>query len=88
MTPGQAIRLECQWCIGKRHKCYSLICELSNRAMSMLNRIKAHCLDCVETRQNVKDCTGKLLFEDKICNLHPYRMGKNPKLKHNAKLLL
>ncbi|GIL20818.1 MAG: hypothetical protein BroJett041_19320 [Candidatus Jettenia caeni] len=32
-------------------------------------------------QQEVKNCTGKLLFEDSPCYLHPYRLGRNPKLK-------
>ena len=81
MTPAKAIKLECKWCMGsmKSFKCDSQICKLNNRTLSHLKRIKAHCLDCVETRQEVKDCTGKLLSENRLCYLHPYRLGKNPK---------
>ncbi|OHB35069.1 MAG: hypothetical protein A2Y08_02740 [Planctomycetes bacterium GWA2_40_7] len=81
ITPSKAIKLECKGCMGsmKSFKCDSQICKLNNKSLSPLKRIKAHCLDCVETRQEVKDCTGKLLFEDRVCYLHPYRLGKNPK---------
>ena len=91
ITPSKAIKLECKWCMGsmKSFKCDSDICKLNtfdklsagNRTLSHLKRIKLHCLDCVETRQEVKDCTGKLLFEDRLCYLHPYRLGHNPKRK-------
>lgn len=89
MTPAKAIGLECKWCSGiegKRliAKCNSEICKLNNKSLSPLKRIKAHCLDCVETRQEVKNCTGKLLFEDRLCYLHPYRLGKNPRKKPSA----
>jgi hypothetical protein len=83
MTPAKAIKLECRWCMGsvKRFTCDSQICKLNNKSLSPLKRIKSHCLDCVESRKEVKDCTGKLLFENRTCYLHPYRLGKNPKLK-------
>ena len=83
MTPSKAIKLECKWCMGnvRSFKCDSQICKLNNRTLSHLKRIKLHCLDCVETRQEVKDCTGKLLSEDRPCFLHLYRFGHNPKRK-------
>lgn len=83
MTPARAIKLECRWCMGsvKSFTCDSQICKLNNKSLTPLKRIKAHCLDCVETRQEVKNCTGKLLFEDRLCFLHPYRLGHNPKRK-------
>ena len=83
MTPSKAIKLECKWCMGsmKSFKCDSQICKLNDRTLSHLKRIKLHCLDCVETRQEIKDCTGKLLFEDRLCYLHSYRLGHNPKRK-------
>lgn len=83
MTPAKAIKLECRWCMGiaRSFSCDSQICKLNDKSLSPLKRIKAHCLDCVETRQEVKECIGKLLFEDRLCYLHPYRMGTNPKRK-------
>lgn len=83
MTPAKAIKLECRSCRGgaKSFKCDSQICKLNNRILSHLKRIKLHCLDCVETRQEVKDCSGKLLSENRLCYLHPYRLGHNPKRK-------
>ena len=83
ITPSKAIKLECKSCLCgvKSVRCGSQICKLNNKSLSPLKRIKAHCLDCVETRQEVKNCTGKLLFEDRLCYLHPYRLGHNPKRK-------
>ena len=91
ITPAKAIKLECKWCMGgtRGMNCDSEICKLNtfdklsagNRTLSHLKRIKLHCLDCVETRQEVKDCTGKLLSEDRPCFLHLYRFGHNPKRK-------
>ena len=83
ITPSKAIKLECKCCMGSRKsfKCDSQICKLNNKSLSHLKRIKAHCLDCVEIRGEIKDCTGKLLFEDRLCYLHPYRLGHNPKRK-------
>ena len=83
ITPSRAIKLECKWCMGgtRGMKCDSEICKLNNKSLTPLKRIKLHCLDCIETRQEVKDCTGKLLSENRLCYLHPYRMGTNPKRK-------
>lgn len=82
MTPARAIKLECKRCSGvKAADCISKVCKLKNVTLSPLKRIRAHCLDCVETRQEVKECTGKLLFEDRLCYLHPYRLGHNPRQK-------
>ncbi len=83
MTPGKAIKLECKWCRGsvRSFKCDSKICKLNDESLSSLKRIKHHCLDCVESRQEVKECAGKLLHENRLCFLHPYRMGTNPKRK-------
>ncbi|HHT9112192.1 MAG: hypothetical protein HZA47_04920 [Planctomycetes bacterium] len=83
MTPAKAIKFECKCCMGgtRGMKCDSEVCKLNNKSLSPLKRIKAHCLGCVETRKEVKDCTGKLLSEDRLCYLHPYRFGHNPKRK-------
>lgn len=86
LTPARAIKLECKWCSGlagvrKAVICDSDICKLNNKSLSPLKRIKAHCLDCGGSRQGVKSCTGKLLSEDRLCYLHPYRFGHNPKRK-------
>lgn len=83
ITPSKAIRLECKWCMGmvKSFTCDSKVCKLNDKSLSPLKRIKLHCLDCTESRQEVKDCTGKLFSEVRLCYLHPYRLGHNPKRK-------
>lgn len=82
MTPARSIGLECRWCSNcKTVDCISKVCKLKDVSLSPPKRIKAHCLDCVETRQEVKECTGKLLFEDRLYYLHSYRMGTNLKRK-------
>ncbi|MDN3514970.1 MAG: hypothetical protein NG747_11285 [Candidatus Brocadia sp.] len=83
MIPTKVIKLECKWCMGSARSlsCDSRICKLNNKSLTPLKRIKAHCLDCVKTRQEIKNCTGKLLFEDRLCYLHPYRLGHNPRQK-------
>lgn len=83
MTPTKAIKLECRWCKSsvKSFTCDSWICKLIDKSLTPLKRIKSHCLDCLESKQEVKNCTGGLLFEDRLCYLHPYRLGHNPKQK-------
>lgn len=83
MTPTKALRLECKWCMGmaKAAKCESEVCKLKDKSLSSLKCIKLHCLDCVVTKKEVKECTGKLLSEDRLCYLHPYRFGHNPRQK-------
>ncbi|MDL1934698.1 hypothetical protein FBQ80_03775 [Candidatus Brocadia sp. AMX2] len=55
MTPAIAIKLECRWCMGsvRSFSCDSQICKLNNQSLTPLRRIKAHCLDCVETKQEI-----------------------------------
>lgn len=82
MTPAKAIKLECRWCSTcKTVDCISKVCKLKDVSLSPLKRIRAHCLDCVETKQEVKACTGELLSGDSLCYLHPYRLGHNPRQK-------
>lgn len=82
-SPSKAIKQECRWCLGevRGRVCNSKICKLNDKTLPNLKKIRLHCLDCVETIQEVKDCTGKLLFEPRLCYLHPYRFGHNPKRK-------
>lgn len=82
-TPTKAIKAECKECLGGRNgrRCESKICKLNDKSLSKLKRIKSHCMDCVETRQEVKNCSGKLLYEPRLCYLHPYRLGHNPRLR-------
>ncbi len=83
MKPSQAIRSECRFCLGtvKGAKCESVICKLNDKFLSALKRIKFHCLECVESKREVKDCAGDLLSEERLCYLYLYRMGTNPQRK-------
>ncbi len=96
LTPSQAIRSECCWCMGgvERFVCSSQVCKLNDKPLTPLRRIKAHCLDCVETKQEVRDCTGRLLLGNRLCLLHPFRVGgsrikakfsKTSRVKHRVK---
>lgn len=86
LSPADVIKLECKRCYGledirKNPNCISKICKIKDKTIiSPLRRIKAHCLDCMETRDQVKNCTGKLLHEDRLCYLHPYRLGKSGRI--------
>ena len=92
MTPGQAIKAECRKCKGGQvFRCESKTCDL-NRTGRPLPKIKAHCKTC-NGDDHPRECTGKLL-DDGSCNLHPFRLGKNPSAKkrtlspeHKAKLV-
>ena len=89
MTAAQAIRLECRWCNTKAQaECVTKICNLHPEVWtgkrSKVRQIKAHCIACVGSVLQVKECDGNLLRKngnDNICYLHPYRMGKNPAIK-------
>ncbi|MDN3515357.1 MAG: hypothetical protein NG747_13295 [Candidatus Brocadia sp.] len=80
-TPARAIKQECHWCLGevRGRVCHSKICKLNDNTLPNLEKIRLYCLDCVETKQEGKDCTEKLLSEPSPCYLHPYRFGRNPK---------
>jgi transcriptional regulator with XRE-family HTH domain len=74
MTPAQAIRAECRWCIGAaQSNCTTTVCKLHPAAFkcrSSVKRVRAHCLDCAaqdlhETRHEaVATCDGHLLREN------------------------
>jgi hypothetical protein len=87
LTPAQAIKVECGYCGGRRarSKCGSVDCQLSPmvKHRSHLRRIRAHCYSCVgHSHHRAKACDGKVLNpEPHICPLHPYRTGKNPRLR-------
>ena len=85
MTPAEAIRKECKYCMNEERFnpaiCGSKECKLRDKSIiSPLRRIKAHCLDCADSYENVKACDGLLLPSEK-CHLHAYRFGTNPQLK-------
>ncbi len=82
MTPAKAIKEECKFCMGDvKKQCESTVCKLNDKSLSRLKRIKLHCIDCVGKKSEVNNCTGKLLNENRICYLHQYRDGHNPKRK-------
>ena len=86
LTPKQAISAECKFCNNtiNFHGCSSELCQLNNMELKHIKRIKAHCLTCVPEQNlpGVKDCDGKVTnSEPHICYLHPFRLGKNPKLQ-------
>ena len=79
MTPSKAIRRECAVCKGgPRAKCESRVCSL-NHAGRPLPKIKAHCREC-NGNDHPKECKGELL-DGTTCNLHEFRLGKNPHAK-------
>lgn len=86
MTPTKAIKQECRFCnnVPKSIICDSKHCQLNNRELSTLRRIKAHCMECVpeKTLAAVRECSGKVFGADPhTCFLHIYREGHNPKRK-------
>jgi len=85
MTPAGAIRKECKYCMNQDSfnpaNCESKKCKLRDKSIiSHLRRIKAHCLYCAYSYENVKACDGLLLPSGK-CHLHAYRFGINPQVK-------
>ena len=82
MTPSKAIRAECRICMNSevlRRDC-NTTCKLKDLSLTALQRIKAHCLDCIpeHSLKGVQVCSG-ILLNGKTCPLHPYRHGHNPK---------
>jgi len=86
MTAAQAIRLECRFCNTlAQAECITKICNLHPEVWtgkrSKVRQIKAHCIACVGSVLQVKECQGDILRKNdngNTCYLHPYRMGKNP----------
>ena len=74
MTPAEAIKRECRWCIGAvQANCTTVVCKLHPavfKCRSSVKRIRAHCLDCAaqdinETKyEAVATCNGRLLREN------------------------
>lgn len=84
MTAKKAIKTECRFCMNSTifKGCDSEVCKLNDLSLSPLKRIKAHCVSCVpeQNLKAVRACTGELT-NNKVCPLHPYRAGSNPKRK-------
>ena len=54
------------------------MCKLNDYSLTILKRIKAHCLMCSPDKP--LNCNGKVSNpEPHICPLWEYRLGKNPK---------
>lgn len=91
MTPKQAILNECRYCNNtiSFHGCSSEICKLNDPTIPHIKRIKGHCLTCVPENSvfGVKDCSGRVLIGDevRICPLHVFRAGKNPRRQAASK---
>jgi hypothetical protein len=74
LTPAQAIKRECRFCIGAAHaNCTTTVCRLHPsmfKCRSSVKRIRAYCLDCAaqdthETKHEaVATCNGRLLREN------------------------
>ena len=84
-TPIQRIRAYCRWCMNGQSfevtHCQSIDCAFYQyRAVSTGEKpfvssakaIKARCLQCSETYEDLKNC------EFKDCPLWSYRFGRNP----------
>jgi len=99
MTPSKAIKINCRFCFGgtpKVQRCESK-CSFNRKDLPTLKRIQAGCLECSADHQP-ELCTGQLIgtqrrilaevlgvsVEQAICPLHPFRLGKNPKLASAA----
>lgn len=87
MTAAQAVKAECKLCSNTKlfHGCASAICELNAKHKSTVRMIKAHCLTCIPAGSHhaVKECDGRVYSKGLVafCNLHPFRLGKNPNRK-------
>jgi len=79
MTPAQAIKTECRSCRGGQlFRCESKVCSLYHPGRP-LPKIRTHCRECAGDEHS-RECTGRLL-DGTTCNLHPFRLGKNPHAK-------
>ncbi len=86
LTPKEAIKQECRYCLNAAKLpgpvgCDNESCNLNKTELSLLKRIKTHCIECIpeQSSQGVRRCDGKVLNpEPHVCPLHPYRLGHNP----------
>jgi hypothetical protein len=90
MTPRQAIREYCKWCMGNSSSevklCQSASCPLheqrmgkrpESQALTPCRAIRARCLDCTESAKEVRYCSQD------SCLLHTFRFGTNPNRTKN-----
>jgi hypothetical protein len=86
LTPSQAIKQACRYCLNTSKisgstGCNSSSCALNSATLTSLKRIKKNCIDCVPEQNiyGVKVCKGQVLNpEQHRCPLYPYRLGHNP----------
>ena len=103
MTPSQAIKLNCRFCLsGGRMipKCESKHCSFNRKGLSSLDRIRCGCHECAANHRP-DECKGQIVGIQKtmlaevmgvsadqaICPLYPYRLGKNPNRSISAEHL-
>jgi hypothetical protein len=92
MTPRQAIREYCKWCMGNSASevklCQSSNCPLHAQRMGKRPKhqvlppckaIRARCLDCTESPKQVRLCGQD------SCLLYPFRFGTNPNRTRNQR---
>ena len=90
-TPLKSIRRHCVDCMGGSYQavndCPSKACPLwqdrsgkQRMGQRPLKAIRQFCLECVGSSDQVRECTGKMLYGSD-CQLHKFRFGKNPRLK-------
>jgi hypothetical protein len=88
-TPLKSIRQHCVECMGGSYQavndCPSQTCPLwldrsgkKRKGQRPLASIKEFCLACVGGLEEVKNCTGKMLYGPD-CQPHLYRLGRNPR---------
>jgi len=88
MTPKKSIKIQCRYCKnGQQFDCGSIFCKLNDRDLSSLKKIRVHCLDCVGSSPQVKECMGEVLAPaPHKCSLWDYRFGTNPKRRGMGKI--
>lgn len=84
---GVAIRKNCRWCNGGDNpkSCPTGRCalyefrlsEVRDASTTRLKAIRAHCLDCAGSAEEVRTCTAyKPFLDNPACLLWPHRFGK------------
>lgn len=86
-SPRTAIRKNCRWCNGDENPAncpvttcpaYPLRLSIAEpRADTALRTIRAQCLDCAGSAEEVRTCTAyKPFLDNPPCALWPHRFGK------------
>lgn len=87
LSPRAAIRKNCRWCNGGDNpkSCPTGLCALFEFRLSEvrdadttpLKAIRAHCLDCAGSAEEVRTCNAyKPFLDNPPCTLWPHRFGK------------